>query len=177
MKQYFAKYLPVEGEIKEGDYYITATDYQKVRKCEDRSWGTFEMCKKVKLFLCSRDIQVGDNIWAWDSSGNDNNLVDDFGIVLSLEYGGVKVKPKNRTQEYIRYSKEEVVKVVGEISPDATWFKEGDEFNEEEVQRNHICYDNSFGSGDSYCFHCGCSTRCLSEDYNYLIKGPCGHFH
>jgi hypothetical protein len=94
MKQYFAKYLPVEGEIKEGDIVIGMDG------------------KKVKLFLCSRNIQVGDKVLdirtnTWKEVNNS------CGVEL------YKQKPND-----IQF------KVIGEISPNAKWVKEGDEFEE-----------------------------------------------
>lgn len=57
MKPYFAKYLPVEGEVKDGDYAINSAGsiaQYLVNNDESRKF------QKVQLFLCSRDIQVGD---------------------------------------------------------------------------------------------------------------------
>lgn len=47
-------------------------------------------------------------------------------------------------------------KVIGEISPDAVWVKEGDEFN----------------------YPLECTHPLPLKDGRYcMIKGPCGHFH
>lgn len=72
-KEYFAKYLPVEGEIKEGDKFIhtelnekgiytainiDANFIDSVRGEGDEFSDPvvpIRYCKKVKLFLCSRD--------------------------------------------------------------------------------------------------------------------------
>ena len=152
MKKYFCKFLPVEGEIKEGDFYITSPDYKIVRKCEDRSWGTFEMCKKVKLFLCSRDIEVGDKAWTTVGSCFD-----------TFKEG---------------YDKQYWFKVIGEISSEATWVKEGDEFDEYE----EWWWNSSLGSGSMI-------MKKMKEEFDNIfknypditivckVKGPCGHFH
>lgn len=77
MKKYFVKYLPVEGEIKEGDLFLhtcSAGSSKFLMKCKSvDSFGDIwqekhdqgfppqrvalykQDCQKVKLFLCSRD--------------------------------------------------------------------------------------------------------------------------
>ncbi len=80
-KKYFVKHLPAEGEIKEGDLYINTeikpgeknygkiyTGFKWVLKngyegngYKDKNYFAKYM-RKVKLFLCSRDIQVGDKV-------------------------------------------------------------------------------------------------------------------
>jgi hypothetical protein len=110
MKQYFAKYLPVEGEIKEGDIVIGMDgifEYKGKMNLPD-----VQLPKKVKLFLCSRNIQVGDKVLdirtnTWKEVNNS------CGVEL------YKQKPND-----IQF------KVIGEISPNAKWVKEGDEFEE-----------------------------------------------
>jgi hypothetical protein len=77
------------------------------------------------------------------------------------------------------------VKIVGEISPEATWVKEGNEFDEEEVQECWL-WNHSTGSivlrkheGSEI------DKRIIKKEHGdqiefktgYLIKGPCGHFH
>ena len=71
MKKYFTKYLPVEGEIQQDNFFLTPDG--RISQCKDvleslpqtivnyngESWKEDEL-KRVKLFLCSRDIQVGD---------------------------------------------------------------------------------------------------------------------
>ena len=143
MKAYFAKHLPVEGEIEEGDFYVTAPDYKNIRKCEDKSWGTFEMCKKVKLFLCSRDIQVGD-------------------ILSCVVKGELITAPEPITESQLQYiNKDSWYKIIGEISLEATWVKEEDEFDQTEVLR----------------IAKGIGNPVNSEFHVYQIKGPCGHYH
>lgn len=120
--KYFTKYLPVEGEIKEGDYYITAPDYINIRKCEDKSWGTFEMCKKVKLFLCSRDIQVGDIIL------HDNNLE----ARLTATKSTIELIRQRQDPSWV--NPQPSFKVIGEVSPETLeWVTEGMEFEEDQV--------------------------------------------
>jgi len=128
-KLYLAKYLPVEGEIKEGMKYIltkslglgaykegyigtAAIDFTK--EAQEDQGG-----KILKLFLCSRDIQVGDKVF---------EILADKSIGEEFEW----------TEEIHKHNHQfiedgDVFKVIGEISPEATWVKEGDEFAEDEV--------------------------------------------
>jgi hypothetical protein len=104
MKKYFAKYLPVEGEIK-----------------------------KVKLFLCSRNIEVGDKYYY---NGTETDICDSE---IRLE----QIKEQEEKHGQKRF------KVIGEISPEAIWVKEGDEFNEVDV-RGRLIYFDAFGEASSY---------------------------
>lgn len=74
MKKYFAKYLAVEGEkITLGGKYITGCGnvydvdeeslkaHKKLEKSEGKKVVN-NYFKPVKLFLCSRDIQIGDEV-------------------------------------------------------------------------------------------------------------------
>ena len=179
MKQYFAKYLPVEGEIKEGDMMLLIEPHPsgQLRKChyivnngiydqlmidakEDKGWGFCKRdeVKKAKLFLCSRDKQVGDKVI------NPESLEQvDFTIADKTHFNGnyegcILVENPHGT-----YDSEKIYKVVGEISPEATWVKEGDEFDEEEIEWCEVIgfEENEF----------------MPKDRVYKIKGPCGYFH
>lgn len=136
VKPYFAKWLPVEGEAKEGEFCLIEDDdgvkigYLPLQKKHQQE-GTLKITK-VKLFLCSRDIQVGDKV-------NEGVIVD------SIEMGsGENHYPKelivwhvNKDDNSIKYwlKLKDCFKVIGEISSDAIWVKEGDEFEEEEIHR------------------------------------------
>lgn len=108
-----------------------------------------------KLILTSTDIHVGDKVQEW--YGNKlyrEYIVDEIyqdkdseGTIHTMIKGGNEaVDSKN------------CFKVVGEISPEATWVREGDEFDEDEVTEPMF---KDVGSFKKYCY----------------IKGPCGHFH
>lgn len=58
---------------------------------------------------------------------------------------------------------------IGLISPDATWVKEGDEFDEDEVE------EWQYTEKGWYLPLFLSSVRGLA--IRYKIKGPCGHFH
>ena len=114
MKPYIAIYLPIEGEIKDGD--LIRNKEGQVFKA---SWIVKEQTtKKVKLFLCSRDIQVGDNARSVGSPNLDS-IINDTDLMLQETYNCF-------------------FKVIGEISSKATWVKEGDEFDKEEVRKKSL---------------------------------------
>lgn len=159
MKKYFAKYLPVEGGIKKGDYYfssVTGVIHTANEDYEIISTVIESKDKKVKLFLCSRDIELKDIVYyngkAW--------------MVSNVEIQ----EPYLTVEEATAYG---AYKIIGEISPDTfSYVKEGNEFDEDEVvvqiidelgyQTDIIPITNILD---------------LSESDKILIKGPCGHFH
>jgi hypothetical protein len=53
---------------------------------------------------------------------------------------------------------------IGQISPEAKWVKEGDEFVEDEI------FLSKYGSNWD-------NKKPLSQKYTAFIKGSCGHFH
>jgi hypothetical protein len=127
MKTYFAKYLPVEGEIKEGDYFIRSKCNTIMHAGDISITEKANLLKypKAKLFLCSRDIQVGDRVWNQDSGYGEVKEIDIEGETLGVKYD----LQDYEVEEDFKY----IVKVIGEISPEAKWVKEGDEFDEGEV--------------------------------------------
>lgn len=145
---YFTKYLPVEGEIKAGDghfktkfvaglsevsekeYYANGGDEinptgkvegDRIYIKDQGSWYHKGECQKVKLFLCSRDIQVGDKAYF--------NTTSDPVEVTKVE-NGMLTNKGGKT-----YSVDESFKVIGEISPNASWVTEGMEFDENDVEK------------------------------------------
>jgi hypothetical protein len=140
MKQYFTKYLPVEGEIQDGDKaldsnilsdnkIVTISINQYGTASDGRgtySTGGFKKLKKVKLFLCSRDIQVGDTIKATMglASSDRDQIVED------IHDTWYDCTDHDVLKQY-------AYKVVGEISPAAIWIKEGDQLAEEDLQFWH----------------------------------------
>lgn len=120
MKQYFAKYVPVEGEIKEGDWKFCSNynelHHYGVGKGIEQDTICKE-CKKVKLFLCSRDIKVGDNV---------QYQGEDWGVPIT-------VSDHMRLTKWIKGGDETIFKVIGEISSDAVWATEGMEFDEKDL--------------------------------------------
>lgn len=143
MKTYFTKYLPVEGEIKEGDMVLDTLSGEIVCWWDGDNWDKHD--KKVKLFLCSRDIQVGDSNITTYSYKNDMKLMHKSGLVFiellpsgraHLAADGFSaacplpiVKDENEKFGF----KSDTFKIIGEVSPEATWVTEDMEFDEEEL--------------------------------------------
>lgn len=115
-KKYFAKYLPIEEEIKEQDIILYKNSILKVDEfTHDNTVVVFnldgsesehneinenvfkELAIKVKLFLCIKEIKKGDEF-----------------------------------------------KVVGEISENAIWVKEGYEFDEKDIKKGYLDGEQSF---------------------------------
>lgn len=167
MKEYFAKNLSQEGEIKEGD---------KIRY-ESRKGINFDIAtkdnigiikligsniQKVKLFLCSRAIQVGDTVQTLkDEERGIVKMMDNEGNVY-VELEGFDYAEHNNT--YHHYYLKNIVKVIGEVSRYATWVTEGDEFDHKEVALNGIWQNWN-------------EKTPLSGKNIVFVKGPCGHFH
>ena len=104
--------------------------------------------KKTKLFLCSRDIQVGDKL-----------IKDGVEYEAHSRPDGVPfIGYYNKDWCYID---NDCFKVIGEISPDATWVKEGMEYDEKDfyMEKELDVSDNLYETGI------------------VKIKGPCGHYH
>lgn len=168
MKTYFAKYLPVEGEINIGDKYFTKQGklHSLGIKPNSEMLNPEESLAKAKLFLCSRDIQIGDKV-KLQLIPNKTKWLD--GKVIEIPTDTVLIKLKN---DFIIITNPDswCFKVIGEISPEATWVKEGDEFDESVVQ---IMGENQFGELHDL----GLYKKSDNVNIVCLIKGPCGHFH
>lgn len=174
MKKYFAKYLPVEGEIMNGDlvydvegaYGVVENvnrplDFVRVRY--EKSFYSDSLktnLKKVKLFLCSRDIRVGDKV---------KHLIGKEVEVYKINKNEVLIQDG---VNIVHVLKGDLFKVIGEISPNAKWVKEGDEFDKEEL----CCYLKAGFNTGSLDNELPFTEEDSSRLY-YGIKGSCGHFH
>lgn len=104
MKQYFCKYIPVEGEEKRK---TGSTVSNEVGICLREEDGGYDYYQKVELSLCSRDVSLHEECWL------DNEKVIPNQLHVDL--------------------RDKCYKVIGSISPDAVWVTEGMEFDEDEV--------------------------------------------
>jgi hypothetical protein len=184
-KKYFAKYIQVKVEINEirtGDKvtsnepylkgligtYLGGNDFlnhnNEIVNLPD--WQNRFKFKKVKLVLCSRDIQAGD-ILKECNKDNKERIVHHFEPVLL--FGVYVYEPwPSENEEWIQA--DQAFKVIGEISPEAIWVKEGDEFDEDEV---HVVGENSWGERQSIDLY----KETDNPKIYCEIKGPCGYFH
>ena len=140
MKKYFAKYLPVDRLAS----------------------------SKVELFLCCRDIQVGDTIYTGDSYLN--------GITITKEVFQTYTSIKGLTNPHF--------KVIGKISKKAIWVKENDEFDEEELRvpyrMRSFCLRSPYYEDEI--INTKITDKKLKVDtnnfyYSIEVLGPCGHYH
>lgn len=167
MKPYFAKYLPVEGEVEIGDLFFSFSG--KVVECLDNEgdilYGPMngflktnignKKSRRAKLFLCSRDVQVGDKVRCGDDAPS---------------------APEHTVKFLTECKANECYKVIGEISKDALQgVKEGDEFEESDVQFWHGKRERASDTG----FVIDPSVRVdwVSWVDFVKIKCPWGHFH
>lgn len=201
--KYFTKYLPVEEEVKHGDIalkpaipplelnaYIEQVDQHEI----DLKLDGFEQFKKLKLFLCSRDIQVKDELTFFWGDGREEDgffkrkvkALDKVGDVRKLGESGI-------TKGHIEYEMEKegyfwntdfAYKVIGEISSDAlAYVKESDEFDEGDIKRDVLIkdtFDNEYEhlnpKGNEKIRELS-DTEKIIKELPIKIKGPCGHFH
>lgn len=155
-KPYFTKWIPVEGEIKEGDTIIyTNGATQHIAEYRSPYYDKYSNLKKLKLFLCSRDIQIGDK-------DIHTGIMQDYGeeIVKEVKY--------QHQLDFMRgvseANKTEIFKVIGEPSPKAIWVEEGMEFDEDEAKKSYMITNDPSNPS------CG--------NHWYRFKCPtCGTFH
>jgi len=189
MKLYFAKWLPVEGEIKQGDKVLVSRGMGKfigtvigdkiISNNKDLSYPLNEVEKvKVKFFLCSRDVQKTDKeIYVHKPDGTEVTKVELIDIISDGKSTAVMFKWNDKTPGTLIQN---AFKVIGQISPEATWVKEGDEFDKEEI--NLQWYDDSGFSDYPWFDYFEDDDMPKWEEYEdkykrVQIKGPCGHFH
>jgi hypothetical protein len=149
MKKYFCKYLPVEGEIKEGDicYFTQFKEFGTATMVYDElcfvsfpqeSKGSLtspisrnlDDKRPYKLFLCSRDISIGDKVRR--PSGFSERPDLEFTVNSIGERDGKKLYKEGDENYHTKGTEENTYKVIGEISPEAVWVAEGMEFDEDE---------------------------------------------
>lgn len=117
MKEYFTQYVSVAGEIKEGSMMKTMGEVMQPFK-EGMNKNAYQL---YNLFLCSRDIQIGDKF----NSANGTDFISsriDSERVYSI--GGL-----HSELEEVPHNKIHCYKVIGEVSSRAVWVTEGMEFD------------------------------------------------
>lgn len=187
-KLYFTKYLPIEGEIKEDD---TTFRMGKVQKANLNFPKDYQ--QKVKLFLCSRDIQVGDEYTYEESKGK---LLKKEGNTITTEWLEGFNKGKKSTDHIVMFN--HAFKVIGEVSKDAlTYVTEEMEFEENEIKisqnakfkynwkdfpfegknRTDLRKQTIYPHSPSFSNSTWEILNPLPEHILIKIKGQCGHFH
>lgn len=151
MKPYFAKFLPTEGEITKSckafdskGILQTLSDNPVLNKLKD--W------KLAKLYLCSRDIKVGDKcLHPWDGGvkGSREGTLqwnvkledleeENLHVILDLNYDPKYEPYAIRTDKGFGWrnnktGEQAYIKVIGQISPNAIWVTEGMKFDKDEL--------------------------------------------
>ena len=157
-KPYFTKYLPVEGEIKEGDK-VWDSNFNRVRNIKYVSKELADFSnktgnKKAKLSLCSRDIQVGDRVYYTPSNKSLNPPKEGF---YTVNFTNPPLVSFTDTRGVV--DRDLCIKVIGEVSPEATWVKEGMEFDKEQIKvvgyGNHWDKHRNLTNIQFKCPHCG----------------------
>lgn len=180
--KYFTKYLPVEGEIEEGDFLIeinTKVPLTYIKEDMFKNDGGNELIlpnwkerfkfQKQKLVLCSRDIQVGDSVFTDDPFWPQN-------ITFTYEQVNKEMNEPDKSRTF---------KVIGEVSPNAIWVKEGMEFSDEDVRRKVLSFDHYEYMYESYTYPIDCKIDlCMKDkahpdiDAGVIFKCPtCSTFH
>jgi len=178
-KPYFANYLPVEGELKEGDWYKskfrTENKFFHYEQWKDDRTTYFgnnpkeDVLFKVKLFLCSKDIKLYDEVY--------NPILEKYETVIKDLWEGGNRAPETCT-DFQEVEQCGSFKVIGEISSAAVWVTDGMEFDKDEIKlsKHPECpYCGAF-SNDGFCPH---ETDCQIDKKRTVayIQGPCTHFH
>jgi hypothetical protein len=110
------------------------------------------------MFLCSRDIQVGDKVQCFVE-------------------GEWKYCDLFHPEEVEEWEKEGAFKVIGEISPDAlSYVREGQEFEEGDIQLMFFKGSHAGISGSTERIK-ELSALADNTELRARVKGPCNHFH
>lgn len=160
MKQYIAKWLPVDGPIEKGDYVKWGNFFGKVSAAGGKD------IKKMKPFLCKPKIEVGAlarfSIMDEWRPITDINLFDEW-IMIDGDNAKLCI-----TDCYFKD-----FEPIGEISPHAyDYVQDHDLFDEAEVLPMVSGPDDNIFSAVGWDFF---TQTTLPK--RIAIKGPCGHFH
>lgn len=132
MRKYFTKYLPVEGEIFQNNQFLFKGNLYKAGQIDQDRIEDFNhdktfplsQCKKVKLFLCTSEIKVGDEVMDFYFNKGIFTEEEERPEWIIVTYNGITTSEDRKN----------TFKVVGEVSTDAVWVTDRMEFNEHEVR-------------------------------------------
>lgn len=159
MKKYFAKYLPVEGEIKEGDKF-----WMKNVKREN---SLFKRIKPHPEYAVLEED--GEHLTA-------KKINSELAMTVYLKQC-TKIELFLCSKEGFLYDNEDKYKVIGEISKEAIWVKEGDKFDKEELAFHPKNYTFHQEFKDIKDFNAGID-MCNKGFWEVSIKCPkCQKFH
>lgn len=124
---YFAKWIPVEGEIKEGDNYVRPGGLLN-KRLEAGFPYPFDW-KKVQLFLCSSDVAVEEECFVEDEYVGQHKPTVIKDIIKEEGLEDVLILSNHRNIKC-----NAVYKVIGKVSDEAVWVKPGMRFTEEQLR-------------------------------------------
>jgi hypothetical protein len=142
MKRFFSKLMTIEGKIQEGDFAMKE-DGQIVYVNEAASKHLADSWKRVRMVICDTQISVGNNIWYYsrDNSILFNDILAKIeGDNIFLEDDRMIGYPVEYDSFHMCYLKKTAFKIVGSVSDESKWVKEGIEFDEEDL--NWMVYHN-----------------------------------
>ncbi len=158
-KPYFAEYIPVKGKIKDEEMVMFKINGKWTQPCSFDSYlgPDIEDVAQGVLFICSRNVQINDEIYGtreggWDTQHKGIAIEKDKGYFFIME-------GKKKTRLYDCY------KIVGSVSPNATWVKRGDRFEVDDLSAQ--------GIGTNWC-----DENPDVGKFKFKIKCPtCNNFH
>lgn len=191
MKKYFAKFLMVDGEINEGDHYKCSDSNKILRSAmtgdflDHTLWSV--SLQKMKLFLLSREVEIGDEVHS--------KLYWNKGVIEGFKEDSKKttfyfVGKTNTLKDW--HVTNGWGKKIGEISSGAIWVKDGDEFDNNDIEmvynakKECLCETVNWWTDTNSCDHeiedhynkarmCG---RYINVVCKVKIKCPtCNNFH
>ena len=167
MKKYYTKYIESDKPLKNGDSFVYVNDMNRVVQHDFRYSGMIidmNYLQRMELAICDYVIKAGDKLRCYKPDRLEWVDVEFIEDVSGVVDGGMHYTYRVKFPDgQIGVSlKKNFLKVIGIVSPEATWVKAGDEFNEEDL----------FANG------CGHNWNDIPTNlWRFQIKGPCGHFH
>lgn len=159
-KKFFAKYLPVEGEVHEGDKYLdrlvpwvkkplthsgmvyygdelNGTYRNPIIQAVEGTTSPKNCIRKVKLFLCTRDIQIGDQVyWEYPKGITPACLTVVAIPEITSGLAGLDDKYLLTCPSEISAFSLDIYKPIGEIiASRSLHIEDGDEFNTDEARK------------------------------------------
>lgn len=123
---FYTEYLPIKDEIRPRDIIrSTMTSGHPIGPNE---------AVHMRLFLCAKNIEVGDTIWRvyFPSNLRRSKILKQRADTL------VKLEGYFEWFDLSKLIEIGFVKIIGEVSPLATWVQEGMEFQWEDVSPDHV---------------------------------------
>lgn len=134
-KTFFAKYLIAKGDVKEGDKVLNIDEniVELVGHNGTLDLNTVQeepdVFPKVELFICSRDLRVGNEVFHLPDTNPKIRfkiitIIYDCAIIEYIEHPNEKIIGKQREWLLVH-----LFKVIGKLSSGAIWVNEYDEFD------------------------------------------------